>query len=371
MDCCRRLLMIGGLALSFSPATMHADPTQRWQKVSPADVGFAPTIGEDLDHTARKETFEGLHAVVVVRAGKLALERYYDGVDERWGEPLGNVTFGPEVMHDVRSVSKSIVSLLYGMALADGKVPGLDMPLIDQFPAYEDLAAQSDRRRMTVAHALSMTLGTEWNEDLPYDDPRNSEIAMEMAPDRYRFVLDRPLKAEPGSQWTYNGGTTAVLAHLIAQGTGMPLLDYARQKLFAPLGIADVEWVIGTNGEAAAASGLRMRPQDLAKIGQLVLNEGRWDGMQLVPTDWLEESFKPRSQVDDDLEYGYQWWVGTMLAEGQPWIAASGNGGQLLYIIPSWQLIVVVTAGNYNAPKSWQLPLAVVTEVVIPNLQDE
>ncbi len=371
MDCCRRLLMLGGLALSFSPTVTHADPTQGWQKVSPVDVGFAPTIGEDLDHAARKEAFEGLHAVVVVRAGKLALERYYDGVDERWGEPLGNVTFGPEVKHDVRSVSKSVVSLLYGIALAEGKVPDLDESLVDQFPAYEDLAAAPDRRRMTIAHALSMTLGTEWNEDLPYTDPRNSEIAMERVPDRYRFVLDRPLKAEPGSQWTYNGGTTAVLAHFIARGTGMPLLDYARQKLFAPLGIADVEWVAGTNGEAAAASGLRMRPQDLAKIGQLVLNEGRWDGAQLVPTDWLEESFRPSSRTDEKVKFGYQWWIGSMPTDGQPWMAAFGNGGQRLYIIPSWQLVVVVAAGNYNDRDQGKMPNAVMTDVVFPNLRDE
>ena len=131
------------------------------------------------------------------------------------------------------------------------------------------------------------------------------------------------------------------------------------------------EWVAGTNGEAAAASGLRMRPQDLAKIGQLVLNQGRWEGVQLVPVDWLKQSLKPRSRVDDGLEYGYQWWVCTMSASSQPCMAAFGNGGQRLYIIPSWHLVVVVTAGNYNAPDSWKLPLNLMTELVIPNLRDE
>ncbi|MGI9498864.1 MAG: serine hydrolase domain-containing protein [Geminicoccaceae bacterium] len=368
---CRQWLIVGSFALSLSSSIADADPTHGWQRVAPSDAGFSPMIGEELDRAAQKEKFAGLHAVVVVRAGRLVLERYCEGPDERWGKPLGTVVFGPEIKHDLRSVSKSIVSLLYGAALSQKKVPGLDQSLIDQFPDYDDLVADPDRRRITVAHALSMTLGTEWNEDLPYDNPQNSEIAMEMAADRYRFVLDRPLKTEPGSQWNYNGGATAVLAHLISRGTAMPLLDYAHQTLFAPMGITDVEWIAGTNGEAAAASGLRMRPRDLAKIGQLILNEGRWNGAQLVPADWLEQSFAPRSRVDEETEYGYQWWVGTMPANGQPWIAAFGNGGQRLFVIPGWQLAVVVTAGNYNAPDQWKLPLAVMTEVVIPALRDE
>jgi hypothetical protein len=133
-----------------------------------------------------------LHGVVVARHGKLVLERYLEGADECWGRSLGTVTFGPDVQHDLRSVSKSIVGLLYGIALADGLVPAIDRPLVDHFP-YPDLAADPQRRRMTIGHALSMTLGIAWDETLPYSDPRNSEIAMEMARDRYRFVLEQPI----------------------------------------------------------------------------------------------------------------------------------------------------------------------------------
>jgi CubicO group peptidase (beta-lactamase class C family) len=223
---------------------------------------------------------------------------------------------------------------------------------------------------MTIAHALSMTLGTEWDETLPYTDPRNSEIAMEMAKDRYRFVLDRPIVAEPGSRWTYNGGTTAVLAHLIAEGTGVPLHDYAQEKLFEPLGISDTEWVPGTNGEPAAASGLRMRPRDLARIGQLVLDRGRSGGRQLVPVDWLEASFEPRVPSVHELAYGYQWWLWPRQsrADGRRWMAGFGNGGQRLTIMPHLDLVVVVMAGNYNQPDAWQLPATVIAEILIPAL---
>jgi CubicO group peptidase (beta-lactamase class C family) len=353
-------------ANALPPVSAQLALADEWQSVAPEDAGFAPDLGDRLDAAVANGRFANLHAVVVVRHGRLVLERYYSGRDERRGEPLGIVTFGPEVKHDLRSISKSIVGLLYGIALAGGHVPGPDEPLIDQFPALDDLAGDPQRRRMTVAHALTMTLGTDWNEMLPYVDARNSEIAMEMAADSLRFVLDRPIVAEPGSQWNYNGGTTALLGHLIAARTGTPLLAFAREKLFGPLGIHDLEWILMSNGEPAGASGLRLRPRDLAKIGQLVLDRGRWNGRQVVPAAWLEESFKPRASVEDGLAYGYQWWLGQ---SPEPWIAGFGNGGQRLSVIPGRDLVVVIMAGNYNAPDLWKLPTAIMSEVLMPALR--
>jgi len=367
----RQLLALVGVVLSAMLNAAHADPSYDWKRISPADAGFLPDVGEKLDDAVHTNEFDNLHAVIVARGGKLVLERYYEGEDRRTrGPALGTVKFGPEVKHDLRSVTKSIVGLLYGVALADGKVPDLDQSLVGQFPAYEDLAADPKRGRMTVRHALSMTLGTEWDEGLPYSDPRNSETAMDRAPDRYRYVLERPMVAEPGTQWNYNGGATAVLAKLISRGTEQPLLDYARETLFEPLGITDVEWVADSGGEPFAASGLRMQPRDLAKIGQLILDRGIWDGSQLVPAEWLDQSFTPRVQAGDHFDYGYQWWLGKLRHNDQPWIGAFGNGGQRLFIVPSLELVVVITAGNYNKPGNWKLPVAVISKVVLPAVQD-
>ena len=355
--------------MSSTRRSARAAPPDDWATIPPADAGFDPGLGARLDAAVRQGELRNLHAVLVARDGKLVVERYYIGRDERWGQPLGMVKFGPDVKHDVRSISKSVVGLLYGIALAEGKVPPPDQPLVDQFPAYKDLTADPQRRRMMIAHALSMTLGTDWNEDLPYSDPRNGEYAMEMAPDRYRFVLDRPFVAAPGSRWNYNGGATAVLGHLIAQGVGKPLLEYAREKLFDPLGIRDAEWTAGTNGEAAA-SGLRMRPRDLARLGQLVLERGRWGERQLVPADWLDQSFAPHAHAEEGLDYGYQWWLGRLSGSGQPWIAGFGNGGQRVIVVPGLHLVVAITAGNYNQPDQSEIPLAVMRSFVIPALKD-
>lgn len=297
-------------------------------------------------------------------------KRYLEGADERRGRSLGTVSFGPEVQHDLRSVSKSIVGLLYGIALADGLVPATDQPLVDHFP-YPDLAADPQRRRMTIGHTLSMTLGIAWDETLPYSDPRNSEIAMEMARDRYRFVLERPIVRAPGSRWAYCGGATGLLAHLVAQGTATSLHAYARDKLFAPLEITDTEWVLGSNGAPAAASGLRMRPRDLATFGELVLAGGGWGDRQLVPADWLDAAFEPRVPCDEDLAYCYQWWLWPRepRADGRRWMAAFCNGGQCLTVLPHLDLVVVVTASNYNQRDAWKVPVTILAEVLIPALQ--
>lgn len=131
----------------------------------------------------------GLHSVLVIHKGEVLAESYFSGSDESWGRPLGVKQHGPGELHDLRSVTKSIVGLLYGIALAEGKMPGLDEPILKHFPQYKDLAKDPARNAIRIRDTLSMKMGTEWNEDIPYTDPKNSEIAMEYAKDRYRFVL--------------------------------------------------------------------------------------------------------------------------------------------------------------------------------------
>ena len=361
------LLLLGGLVMTGSQGCA-APPPSHWPTASAAESGFKASLGESLDAAYAAGELEGLHAVVLVRHGKLVLERYYRGEDETWGRSIGMVTFDPEVKHDLRSVSKSVVSLLYGIALAEGKVPPLDAPVIAQFPQYPDLAANRARRQITVEHLLTMTTGLEWNEDLPYTDKRNSEVAMEYAADRYRFVLEQPIVEPPGRNWDYNGGATALLGKLIADGTGQDLVDFAEARLFAPLEIADFHWSRGYDREPAAASGLRLRPRDLAKIGQLVLNEGRWGGKQVVPADWLRASHTPKVRAFEELSYGYQWWLGVGKS-GKPWQAGFGNGGQRIWIYPHLDVVLVVMAGNYNQPDAWKMPLSVLLDHIAPAIE--
>lgn len=334
-----------------------------WTQAPPAELGFGRDPGGLVEAAFAAGELPGLHGVVVARHGRLVAERYFDGADMRWGQALGTVRFGPEVTHDLRSVSKSIVSLLYGIALAAGKVPGPDAGLYAAFADYGDLASPA-RRKLTVGHALSMSMGTAWNEDLPYTDPNNSEIAMEMAPDRLRYVLTRDVVEAPGTRWRYSGGATALLGALIARGTGQSLLEYGRAVLFGPLGIDDVEWTNGFDGKPAAASGLRLRPRDLARIGQAVLDGGEG----IIPAAWLSESTKARIAIDAEVDYGYQWYLYNGSSGGSPWIGAIGNGGQRLTVVPKLGLVVAITCGNYDRPEQRTVPLKVMRQCIYPAL---
>ncbi|MGI9372867.1 MAG: serine hydrolase domain-containing protein [Hyphomicrobiales bacterium] len=311
---------------------------------------------------------EGLHSLLVIQNGKTLAETYFKGRDERWGSGLGVRQHGSDEFHDLRSVTKSIIGLLYGIALDAGKVPALDQSLLAQFPEYADLKGDKKRDAMTIEHALSMRLGTEWNEDIPYSNPKNSEIAMEHAKDRYRYVLDRPMMESPGMRWVYNGGATAIIARIVERGTGKSIDAFAQEKLFAPLRISEFDWVNGFNGKPYTASGLRLKAWGLAKIGQMVLQGGAYEGTRVVSEEWIRASLQPHAKTKYELRYGYFWWLSP---EGTPpnWAAGFGLGGQRLTIAPESKTVIVLFAGNYHVQNAWKLPNKVVTEFVIPALK--
>jgi CubicO group peptidase (beta-lactamase class C family) len=358
----RRQAILGmGAALMISAA----------KQAIAADGDFAARLAE----MQRDRRVSGLDALLVSRGGRTLFEYYGAGEAENWGAPLGKVTFGPTVLHDLRSVTKSLVGMLYGIALADGKVPPPEAGLYDQFPEYPDLATQPGRDRITIAHALSMTMGTEWDElTHPYGDPRNSEIAMEAAPDRYRYILSLPIVGEPGVKWTYCGGATALLGHLIARGTGEKLVDYARRALFDPLGLGPVEWSTDAKGEPHAASGGRMRPPDLLRVGQMVLANGAWQGKQIVPADWLKRSTTPAVTIEGTRRYGWHWYLGELPVgtprHAEPTIGAIGWGGQRLFLVPALDLAVAMNAGNYRLPimEQGRIGTTLITDLVLPAL---
>jgi CubicO group peptidase (beta-lactamase class C family) len=211
-----------------------------------------------------------------------------------------------------------------------------------------------------------MSAGLRWNED-NYDDPNNSEILMNHAPDHYRFVLEQPVVAPAGQLYTYNGGGTALIAAVLQRATGKPLDELARTLLFDPLDITDVEWHRWDNGTAIAASGLRMRPRDLARIGQLVLSRGAWNGKQIVPAAWVDAATAPQINGPELYFYGYQFWLGRSLVQGREvdWASARGLGGQRVFIVPTLDLVVVVTAGLYHSFNEGWVPIAVLNRLVL------
>ncbi|MGO6943169.1 serine hydrolase domain-containing protein [Rhizobium johnstonii] len=364
--------------VSTTPAIANGKHTD-WQIASTGETGFKSAPVTRFDDLAKSGKLSGVHGVVALRGGRIVFERYMDGDDMKWGESLENVKFGPETLHDIRSVTKSIVGLLYGIALAKGHVPALDTPIVAQFPEYVDLGRDPERERITIRHALTMTLAMEWNENAPYTDPANSEIAMEQAPDRYRFILDRPILAKPGRGWIYSGGAVALVGKIIERGTSQSLPDFAKEVLFDPLGIDAMEWIRGQDGVPSAASGLRLSPRSLARIGQVILQGGEWQGRSVIPKSWLDESFQPAAIVDigwRGMHYGYLWYLGEEAITdktgtyGERFIAAFGNGGQRLFVFPGFDFVLAITTGNYNSPDQWMAPAALLFDVFLPSLTD-
>lgn len=217
-----------------------------WQTGTPQHVVLPPEPLEAMTEALQRDEYPNVHAVLIAKDGKLVYEEYFEGIDRRWQADGRRrdmpTTFDRDMLHDVRSVAKSVTSAAFGLAVADGAIGSLDQPLLDFFPDYAYLATP-ERRRITLRHVLTMTAGLDWNEnELPPTDPGYHEALMTETSDPAGFILARALDAEPGERWDYNGGLTTLLGIVVGRATGRSLGEYAQERLFDPLGIDRVEW---------------------------------------------------------------------------------------------------------------------------------
>jgi len=200
---------------------------------------------------------------------------------------------------------------------------------------------------MTIRHLLTMTSGLDWDEDLPYADPRNDSSRMEASFDWVRYAIDRPMAQEPGQAFKYSSGVTQLLSHIFRTATGHDIEEYAQRHLFTPLGIDRYFWKRAPTGLVDTEGGLYLTPRDLAKIAYLFVKNGIWDGQPIVQPDWVKQSLAPSVAVGDGVQYGFKWWLhpyGTgdkRLAWG-----GSGFGGQRPIFFPDYDLLVVFTGWN-------------------------
>ena len=373
------MLLLALLALGL-PASAHDTKVcgapvalnDGWSIAGQAEVGLDPAKLCQLDAVIAQWPKANVHSVVVVRNGKLVMERYFAGEDERWGDKLGRVTFGPETKHDLRSISKSVTSLLVGIARSEGKFPDLDSSVFDAFPDYADLKTP-EKARITFRDLLTMSAGLAWREDPPWQDPNNNEMTMIMAADPFRYILSQPVAYPPGTVYAYSGSGTSLLGETLVRSTGRSLRDYAREKLFLPIDAPDFEWLdAGVSGKLGAFGSLRMRPRDAAKLGRLLLTDGQWNGKQVIPAGWTAESIKPRINGEGQFFYGYQWWLGRSFRNGGEltWAAGVGLGGQRLYVVPALDLVVMITAGHYRDGLQGTVPFGIFNRVVLPAVKD-
>ena len=376
------LLILSLFGLTTVPAEQVGVPTalkDGWKISSLQESGFDPIKMKQLTEKLNAGGHANAHMVIVEHDGKLVYEQYLSGSDQNWGSEIGMVAFDYNSKHDLRSITKSVTALLLGIALyekyGDAFLSILETPVTDFYPEYVGKFS-AGAEEVSLHHVLTMTDGFEWNEmDVPYSNIENDEIQLYYQADPFKFVLTRPVRSTPGASWYYSGGATMILAGLIKKLTGQTFVSYAENKLFGQLGISDYEWrgdKIWRDGLPAAASGLRLRARDLAKIGSLMLHGGVWAGKQVVPAEWVRQSSQRHTEqtnaswsMNGIYGYGYQWWHGNFTSEWDNVTAITGvgYGGQKLFVVPSRKLVVTVMAGNYGKG-NWHMPEAILAEII-------
>jgi len=228
-----------------------------------------------------------------------------------------------------------------GIAINKGIISDVNQKMTDFFPEYEIDNLTADKKNITLEHMLTMSTGLEWYEmEYSYGDERNSFYQWVRSDERVKYVLDLPMTAVPGTDYNYNTGVSHLLSAIIQKESGMRTDSFAMKNLFEPLGINDFYWFIEPNGIPTGGHGLLLSPRDMAKFGYLYLNNGIWDGTQVVPENWVKESSKPLIQRKyiTDFYYGYQWWV-----RPDNYYCAVGYAGQWIYVVPDSDLVVVFT----------------------------
>ena len=360
------LVAVGFAAAAANSASTPAQARAALPGATPASLGIdaQPLAALDADIASGKLPL--VDSLLVMRCGEVVFDRRYPhdyaatyGKEAHTKGPLnarltGRYNYFDPAWHPyyhgtdehtMQSVSKTVTSAIIGIAMTRGdfKAP-LSTPVLHYFDESKVKHLDARKRRMTLRDLLTMTSGLDWNEDVPYDDANNPSDLMEASDDWVQFVIDRPMKDEPGTVFAYSSGATELLAYIFKRETGADIEQYGHRHLFTPLGIEHYFWKRTPLGVVDTEGGLYLRAEDLAKIGQLYMHDGLWNGHRVISSDWIKESLTPRIDAGEGFKYGYQWWL---LPHGEPsrlaW-AARGMGGQRLLVFPEEQLIVVSTA---------------------------
>ncbi len=320
----------------------YQPPEQRndgWPVSSLAAEAIDTALIEEFIEKARSRVYNWVHTVHIVRNGKLVLEAflYRSFINQR---------------HELQSCTKSVTSTLIGLAIDKGMIPSVEVPLFDFFPDYAHLSDEG-KMKIKLHHTLTMSMGLDWNEgDIPPYDPDNDNYIVRYGGNFLQHLLGKPLVYEPGIFWYYNSGGSMALGAIIYRVSGLHTDQFADKYLFEPLGIEDYDWWYIDEGYPHTGGGLSMHQRDMAKLGQLYLDNGVWQGQRILSEEWVKNASRRwiGSRIEGrDTGYGYQWWTYTFSINGEQVDSffAAGAGGQYIFVVRSKNLVVVFTQGDH------------------------
>jgi CubicO group peptidase (beta-lactamase class C family) len=325
-------LLMSGVQPASAPIVW---PTHGWATDTPETQGIDSNALVSAMNTIRARHLP-VRSLLIERHGTIVLDAYF-------------YPFADNQTHEAASVTKSVVATLVGIAAGDHARADLDAP-VSSYLALNDADRDDPRKaRITLADALSMTSGL----DCSARNGRSPEQQMEQSPHWAANVLGRRETAEPGRKFAYCGGSMQIVSAVLTKMTGMSAADYARNTLFAPLGIEPPVWATPANADGVSSgfTGLWLQPRDMAKLGYLWLHDGMWDGTQIVPASYVTAALAPHAYVSPTVRYGYGMWLypGRGHMGGPPDFEANGVGGQRIAVVPSQDMVVVITGHGLDA----------------------
>jgi len=329
-----------------------------WETASLTEAGVNSEIISALMGNILKGNLPNIHSVLLIKNGKLVLEEYF-------------YRYSRETKHLIASDTKSVTSILVGIAIDKQMISDVNKRVYEFFPEYKGTRWIDQKYDITLKHLLTMTAGLDWDEIAnPHPHPKNPNTGMYKTDHPIEYILDKRKVAPPGERWNYNSGLTVLLGGIIKNTSGRYADKFAEKYLFGPLGITDYDWYKHPDGTVFTNGDLLLRPRDMAKIGYMMLRKGKWKGKQIVSREWVNESTKAHVARGVWLgrKYGYQWYRGEAVVNNQviETYFASGTGGQYIFIFPTLDLVVVFTSKIFDNSFGHQRPQAILINYILP-----